>query len=257
MSQDLQFAIQAAKQAGEIIRKAYGLVKETKRKGLNDYVTATDIKAEKIVVDILKQTGYSILGEESGTTDNQTSKKWIIDPIDGTTNFIRGIPFFALSIALLEDDKNLVLGVVYDPIADECYSAERNEGTFLNGEKIHVSNRSDFDGSLILIEHNKSEQGKRDYLDASTNLILNKAVLLRQGSTALMLCYLARGSAEAFLSSGDELYDFAGGLLIAKEAGAIISDWKGQPWNDSSSFILASNPEIRDKILDKISEIQK
>src|SRR5260221_245358 len=102
MSSDLKLAIQAAKQAGKIIREAFGKVTKTRRKGMNDYVTSTDFAVEKIIINLLKQTGYSILGEESGTIDNQTGKKWIVDPIDGTTNFIHGIPFFALSIALLE-----------------------------------------------------------------------------------------------------------------------------------------------------------
>ena len=210
MSQDLELAIHAAKQSGKVIKDAYGNVKGISRKALNDYVTSTDTEAEKIIVDLLKQTEYSIFGEESGTTDNQTRKKWVIDPIDGTINFIRNIPFFALSIALMEDNKEVILGVVYDPIADECYWAEKNEGAYLNGEKIHVSELDNFDGSLILIEHNRSEEGKKDYLDASRNLILNKgSVLLRQGSSALMLCYIAKGSSEAFLSSGDEVFDIA------------------------------------------------
>lgn len=259
MSQDLELAIQAAKQAGAVVKEMYGKTKKATSKGrLNDFVTATDIEAEKIIAEQLKQTGYSILGEETGTTDNQTRKKWIIDPIDGTINFIRGIPFFALSIALIEDVKDVIIGVVYDPIADECYWAEKNDGAYLNGEKIHVSKLGNFDGAIVLIEHNRSEQGKKDYLNASKKLILNKgAVVLRQGSSALMLCYIAKGSSDAFLSSGDEIYDIAGGLIIAKEAGAVISDWNGKKWENSDSYILASNPNIQNKVLERIAGIQK
>lgn len=259
MSYDLKVAIEAAKKAGEIIKEAYKKDKEVKDKGgSNNFVTETDSQAEKIIIEYLKQSGYSILGEESGLIENQSKKKWIIDPIDGTTNFIRGIPFFAVSIALLENSKNLVLGVVYDPIADECYWAERDKGAFLNGEKISISELSDFNGSIILIEHGRSEKNKEDFSEAWRKLTLNNGApnILRQGSTALMLCYTARGSCEAFLSCGDELYDYAGGLIIVKEAGAVISDWHGKDWDNSSSYILVSNSKIQGKIIDRLSGIQ-
>lgn len=258
ISNDLKLAIKAAKDAGKIIYAAYRKSKSIKRKGLNDFVTATDLEAENAIIKTLQSTGYSIFGEETGRTENKTRKKWIIDPLDGTSNFIRSFSFFAVSIALIEDDKNLVLGVVYDPIAKECYWAERKKGAYVNGKKIKVSNHKDFDGAIILIEHGRSEKNKKDYILSMKNLILNKgALLLRQGSTALMLCYVAKGSAEAFLSCGDELYDYAAGLIIAKEAGAQISDWKGKIWDNSNSYILAANSEIRDKILKRISGIQE
>ncbi len=128
MSKDLELAIQAAKQAGELIRQQYGKLKKITKKGLNDFVTETDVEAEKIIIAALQPTGYSILGEESGLRNNKSRKKWVIDPLDGTNNFIRGFSFFAVSIALIEDDKNLILGVVYDPMADECFWAEKNSG---------------------------------------------------------------------------------------------------------------------------------
>jgi len=258
MLRDTKFAINAAKQAGNVIRKNFGKSGQIVHKGFNDYATPTDIKAEKIIIDVLKQTGYSVFGEEMGETDNQTEKKWIIDPIDGTMNFIRGIPFFATSIALIEDNKKLLIGVVYDPIADECYWAEQNKGAYLNDKKIHISEVNKLDGSIVLLEHNTSAQGKRDYLQIAIKLMKQKGpVVLRQGSTALMLCYLARGSAEAFLSSGDNLYDVAGGLIIAREAGAFISDWKGQEWRSTNPYVLAVTPSLRRKILSKIEKIQK
>lgn len=253
MSDDLKLAIQAVKQAGKIIKEAYGGVVEVKRKGFNDSVTEIDVKAERIIVKLLKRTGYSIFGEESGKSDSGSRKKWIIDPIDGTSNFIRGIPFFAVSVALIENDRQLVLGVVYDPISDECYWAERNKDAYLNGKKIHASSKADFDGSVILIEHGRAEESKIACLSVMGKLMLDDGpLILRQGSTALMLCYVAKGSCEAFLSSGDELYDYAGGLIIAKEAGVIISDWKGKPWDNSSSYILAASPILQKKILKRL-----
>lgn len=257
MSGDLILAKRAAEKAGNIIREDYTKTKTISKKAINDYVTETDVKAEKSIISDLKSTGYSFLGEESGEINKHTRKRWIIDPLDGTNNFIHGIPFFSTSIALMDGDE-ILLGVVYDPITKECFSAEKTKGAYMNGIKIKVSNRDDFDGSNILIEHNRSERSIKDFVTALTKLLKNKGpVLLRQGSTALMLCYVANGSAEAFLSAGDAIYDYAAGLIIAKEAGAIISDWKGNKWDNSNSYILASNPGLNDKILKRLKGIQR
>ena len=256
-SRNAQLAITAAKEAGAFVRKSFSQPQEIKRKGFNDYRTETDIKAEEIVINHLQKTGYSFFGEETGNKKNtNTDRKWIIDPIDGTTNFIRGIPFFANSIALIEDNKTLLLGVVYNPIDDKCYWAERKKGAYLNGERIHVSETESFDGAIVLLEHNRSKEGKKDYVRATEKLIEpNGPTILRQGGTALMLCYLARGSADAFLSSGDQIYDYAAGLIIAEEAGATVSDWNGRSWKNTNSRILATTPGLRQKILDRVSSI--
>jgi myo-inositol-1(or 4)-monophosphatase len=258
MSKDLELAIKAAKHAGHVILEAYYKSKKITKKGVGDFVTATDVLAERIIIEELQPTGYSVFAEESGVTDNKSKKKWIIDPLDGTNNFIRGYSFFAVSIALLEDDKNLLLGVVYDPIANECYWAEKDHGAYVNGEKIQVNHEGGFEDAVLLIDHGRSEKSKKDYFNAVHKLTLGQGTCaMRHGSTALMLCYMARGKAEAFLSAGDEIYDYAGGLIIAKEAGAIISDWNGKPWDNSGSYILAVTPEVRTPLLEHISGIQQ
>lgn len=258
MSDDLELAICAAKDAGRIIREAYGKNNKTMSKGSNDFTTETDVQAEQAIIAVLQRTGYSFLGEETGVTDHQSRKRWIIDPLDGTLNFVRGFPFFAVSIALMEDGKEIVLGVVYDPIADECYWAERNTGAYMNDRKISVSQVSDLEKAALLIDHGKSEESKREYLRSLSALMLNRgAVILRQGGTALMLCHMAKGSFEAFLSCGDELYDYAAGLIIAKEAGASISDWEGNAWNTASSSILAANDKMKANILARIAGLRR
>ena len=258
MSSNLQLAIKATKSAGALIHHNYVEAKKLIKKDSNDYATETDIAAEKLIIDILRQTGYSILGEETGETDNHSNRKWIIDPLDGTINFIRGFPFFCVSIALMEGDNRLILGVIYDPIRDECYWAENKKGAYLNGKKINMAKSYDGDRSMILIDHGSSRQSKQDYLKALESLTKQDTFqLMRHGTTALMLCYVAKGSAEAFLSCGDEIYDYAAGLIIAREAGAVISDWEGEAWNDSSSYILASNFKLQPEIVDKVSHIQK
>ncbi len=256
MSPDLKLAIQSAKKAGKIIKAEYAKSnKKITQKGSNDFVTKADKKSEQVIIRNLQKTGYSILSEEIGEINNQNSKKWVIDPLDGTSNFIRGIPFFAVSIALIRSEKRLLLGVIYDPLTEECYWAEENSGAYLNNKKITVSNIGELENSVILIEHGRSQEARKDYLNISNKLIQEKeSLVLRQGATSLMLCYLAKGSCEAFLSCGDELYDYAAGLIIAKEAGAYISDWGGREWDNSNSHILASNPKIHDKILGQIAK---
>jgi len=250
MSKDLELAIEAAKEAGKIIKENYTKAKTITEKGVNDFLTETDTQAEKVIITKLKQTGYSILGEETGEIDNQSSKKWVIDPLDGTTNFIRSIPFFAVSIALIENDTNILLGVVYNPIFDECYSAEKNMGTYMNGKKITINDTGIFNNSRIIFDYNRSAQARIDYTETVAKIMKNETLsITTYGSTALELCYLAKGSAEAFISCGDKIYDYAGGLIIAKEAGAEVSDWKGKTWDNSSSYVLATNPRVRDEII--------
>ncbi len=255
MSKDLEMAIEAAKEAGKIVKENFTRPKNITEKGINDFLTETDTEAEKIIIEKLKQTGYSILGEETGELDNKSTKKWIIDPLDGTTNFIRGIPFFAVSIALLENDKNLILGVVYDPILDECYWAERNEGAYMNSKKIAVNDKGSFNSSRIILDYNRSKKSRKDYIETLAKIMKNETLsVTTYGSTALELCYVSKGSAEAFMSCGDRIYDYAGGLIIAKEAGAEISDWEGTSWDNSSSYVLATNPKVRDKIIKCLNE---
>ncbi|MDO8610900.1 MAG: inositol monophosphatase family protein, partial [bacterium] len=213
MSDDLRLAIQAAKQAGEIIRRNYGKVQLVTQKARHELVTETDKKAELLIITKLKQTGYSVYGEETGNIHTKSSKKWIIDPLDGTSNFIRGFSFFAVSIALIEDNKNLVLGVIYDPITRSCYFAEKNYGAYLNDKKIHISKQSNFSSSVILMDHGNSKRSNRDFLLALTKVTNNGAPVLRLGATALPLCYISKGAFEAFLSCGDKLYDYAAGLI--------------------------------------------
>jgi len=148
-----------------------------------------------------------------------------------------------------------ILGVVYDPMADECYWAEKNIGAYINGIKIKISKGVSMKSSVFLMEHGSFENDKINYLQCMKQLILdNGPAILRQGSTALMLCHVAMGRFEAFLSCGDELYDYAAGLIIAQEAGAIISDWSGEICDNSSSYLLASNVQLNKQIIKRITK---
>ncbi len=256
MSSDLDSAINAAKKAGEIIQSAYQNKKNIVKKGNLDFVTNIDIQVEKKIFEHLKCTEYSFKGEETGEIKKKSNKKWIIDPIDGTYNFIHTIPFFAISIALMEGDNKLLLGVVYNPITQECYWAENGEGAYMNGIPILVSQQKNIHESIFLMEHGHLDESKNKYLQCMTQLMLKKNVdVFRQGSSAIMLCLFAKGAFDAFLCCGDELHDYAAGLIIAKEAGAIISDWKGNEWNNSSNYILATNKELKKQIVEETQKI--
>ena len=250
MTHDLNLAIKAAKEASAVVRNNYKKRQSVEKKGVNDFVTQTDKEAEKVILNCLKETNYSILSEEAGLLKGiDTTKQWIVDPIDGTANFVRGIPFFSVSIALMDKDE-ITVGVVCEPLSGNCYWASQGGGAFNNNSKLCVSKQSEFEGSIILVEHNRKKTDFIKYLEASRQLMANNNLtLLRQGSTALMLCYVASGQADAFLSYGDEIYDYAGGLIIAKEAGALVTDCSGKPWDKLSTSILVSTPKIQQEIL--------
>lgn len=255
MSPDLALALHAAKEAGKIIRKAFGRKKTIIKKGAHDFTTDTDTAAEEAIITLLRPTGYSILGEENGAIGHEGSRKWIIDPLDGTLNFIRGIPFFAVSIALQENGNGLILGVVYDPISDTCYCAEQNERALLNDRPIGVGRSTDRTNTVLLMEHGKDGSSRNAFVRAFNTLMLDRTnTLLRQGSTALMLCHIADGSFEGFLSFGDALYDYAAGLVIAREAGASFSDCKGRSWNPTSDSLLVAEESMRLHILSQLNE---
>lgn len=257
MSHDLEIAIDSVKKVGKMIREKYREEKIVMKKGKQDFVTNVDIQAETMIVDCLRDTGYSFFGEERGKMKNGSNKTWIVDPIDGTYNFIHAIPFFAISLALLEEENDLLLGVVYNPITEECYWAEKGSGAYLNGEPVYIRENKNIHESIFLMEHGSSEESRRKYLRCMSQLILQKDMtVVRQGATALMLCLVARGAFDGFLSCGDELYDYAAGLIIAKEAGASICDWKGSKWNNTNSYILVTNDALREQIIEETKQIQ-
>lgn len=258
MLKDLALAIDAAKQAGNIIRDQYGTRQTITKKGINDFVTKTDTAAERAIIDRLRHSKYSIVSEESDPIQGtDTHKRWVIDPLDGTNNFIHGLPFVTVSIALVDDTDDVLLGVVYDPLRDECYYASKKGGAYMNKTLLSVSRHATFEASIILIEHGRIPNSVERYTGAIKNLIAkNDVTILRYGGSALMLCYVAKGSAEAFVSFGDEFHDYAAGLVIAQEAGAVITDWRGQTWDNSSAYVAVSAPGMQPEIISHLQKLQ-
>ena len=254
-SPNLQLAIAAAKKAGEILRNGFGTMlhieKKDEGKGI---VTNIDKASEAAIIKILQKSPYPILAEEGGLVGTKSNIYWVVDPLDGTNNFSRQVEFFAISIALIKDNQ-VKLGVIYNPIKNLCYFAEKANGAFCNDHKIHVSKVDNLSSTTLFINYGYAHEAK--LLSDKVTIRLNKLCKIRKfGTTALELCYVAQGSYEAFMSPGDELWDYAAGIIIVEEAGGKVSDWQGNPWNNSNSFVLASNGLIHEELIKQISDLQ-
>tara|TARA_B100001173_G_C15926107_1_gene520666 strand:+ start:130 stop:867 length:738 start_codon:yes stop_codon:yes gene_type:complete len=239
ISANLNIMIKASEKASKILIRDFGELEnlQVSKKGPKDFVTNADIKAEKIIIEELKKArpNYSIISEENGVEKNKDeSNFWIIDPIDGTTNFLHGVPHFAISIAL-QSNNEIVCGLIYDPIKDELFYAEKNHGAYFNNQRIRVSKKRDIDECLFAI-------GKGKY---NPDLIYR-----RSGSAALDLAYVASGRFDGYFQNNLNLWDIAAGIIIVKEAGGIINEI------DLSSLknikVLASSAEINTKFIEKI-----
>jgi myo-inositol-1(or 4)-monophosphatase len=243
----------AAQKAGRALVRDFGEVEhlQVSRKGPSDFVSAADLKAERVVRDELARVRprYGFLMEESGASAGaDTSNRWIVDPLDGTTNFLHGIPHFAVSIAL-ERDNELVAGVVYNPITDELYWAEKGQGAYLNGRRLRVSARKAM--AVSLFATGIPFAGRRDhelFLRQLAQVMAVSAGVRRFGAAALDLAYLAAGRYDGFWETGLQPWDMAAGIVLVREAGGFISDLDGRPTMMASGDILAANESLHDSL---------
>lgn len=230
LQDQLKKVILIAKQAGEFIRKerlnfSYS---QSEIKGLNDLVSYVDKEAERLIVEalqnVLPEAGFIV---EENTLSHKNTFNWIVDPLDGTTNFIHGIPCYAVSIAL-EHNEEIILGVVYEVSRDECFYANKDGGAFLNGTKILVSERNDLSESLIATGFPIYNFDRlNSYLRTLEYFMTHTHGLRRIGSAATDLCYLACGRVDAFFEYNLNPWDVAAGALIVKEAGGTVNDFSG------------------------------
>ena len=239
ISANLNIMIKASEKASKILIRDFGELEnlQVSKKGPQDFVTNADIKAEKAIIEELKKArpNYSIISEENGVEKNKDeSNFWIIDPIDGTTNFLHGVPHFAISIAL-QSNNEIVCGLIFDPIKDELFYAEKNNGAYFNNQRIRVSKKREINDCLFAV-------GKGKY---NPDLICR-----RSGSAALDMAYVASGRFDGYFQNNLNLWDIAAGIIIVKEAGGIINEI------DLSSLknlkVLASSAEINTKYIEKI-----
>jgi myo-inositol-1(or 4)-monophosphatase len=239
----LEAAVEAAKLGGNVLKQFYGQNKKIEYKGEIDIVTEADKRSEALIVDWLSARfpRHSILGEEGTQTVRQSEYKWVIDPLDGTTNFAHDYPFFCVSIAL-EKDGNIIVGVVYHPIFEELFVAEKNSGAYLNGRRIEVS-RVDYLKQALL-----STGFPYDVLDDPSEALQHFESFMhrcqavrRDGSAALDLCYVAMGRFDGFWELRLKPWDTAAGILIVEEAGGRVTDFKSENYSIYQDQIMASN----------------
>jgi myo-inositol-1(or 4)-monophosphatase len=244
LTSELEAALSAAKQAGEVLRAGFGAEHAITYKGEVDLVTEIDEAAERVIREELLGTfpTYGMLAEEGGELAGEEDARWIVDPLDGTTNYAHGLAIFCVSIAL-ERAGEVVLGVVHDPMREETYVAERG-GATLNGEPIKVSDTDELIGALIAtgFPHDRSEMPGA--LDLFGRFAVLTRGMRRLGSTALDLCYVASGRLDAYYERGIWPWDIAAGSLILEEAGGKVTNYRGGKLNLADREIAASNGRL-------------
>tara|TARA_B100000524_G_scaffold82752_1_gene38139 strand:+ start:74 stop:814 length:741 start_codon:yes stop_codon:yes gene_type:complete len=237
----LNIMIKACEKASKVIIRDFGEIEnlQVKKKGPKDFVTKTDKRVEKILVEELEKSkkNYSFITEETGIIDNSDKENfWIIDPIDGTTNFLHGIPHFAISIAL-KNKKEIISGLIFDPIKNEMFYAEKNAGSFFNNRRIRVSKKTELEECLFATNH----QGA----------IHSKLNLRYTGSAALDLAYVACGRLDGYFHNKINIWDVAAGVLIINEAGGKVNEINKFDMNNID--IRASNNDIHNKMLENLN----
>jgi len=252
-----------ARQAGDILRAGYiprpgfDSQHQVEYKGAIDLVTEVDHRSEAFLVGEIRHRfpGHRIFAEESGELTGQDCCIWYVDPLDGTVNFAHGVPVFAVSLAYMEGGM-LRLGAVYDPMRDECFSAEREAGAWLNGQPILVSAAHLLAQSLLVtgFPYDIRTNPENNLAHFSRLMLLSQAVR-RLGSAALDLAYVAAGRFDGFWELGLHPWDIAAGALIAQEAGALVTRMNGEPFVLSPPYtILAANPQLHPQILQALSQ---
>jgi myo-inositol-1(or 4)-monophosphatase len=235
----------AANEAGGVLREAFGWQHSVKYKGEVDLVTEMDEQAERVIKEILLGAfpDYGMLAEEGGALMGEEDARWIVDPLDGTTNYAHGLPIFAVSIAL-ERSGEVVLGVVYDPIKEETYVAERDGGATLNGEHIRVSDTNELIRALIATGFPYDRAEMPVALELFGRFAVLSRGMRRLGSTALDLCYVASGKLDGYYERGIWAWDIAAGSLILEEAGGKVTNYRGGMLDLEGREIVASNSTL-------------
>ena len=240
ISPNLNIMIKASEKASKTLIRDFGEIEnlQVSKKGPTDFVTNSDLKTEKTIITELKKAkpNYSILSEESGIENNKDKNNtWIIDPIDGTVNFLHGIPHFAISIALRSNDE-IVSGLIFDPIKNEMFYAEKDNGAFFNNFRIKVSKKNQINECLFA-----TGGGPESELDLPYR---------KSGCAALDMAYVASGRYDGYFQQNLNLWDIAAGLIIVKEAGGVLNEIDLN--NNQNIKVIASSPDINDKLLKKL-----
>jgi myo-inositol-1(or 4)-monophosphatase len=250
----LNVMVQAVRKAGRGLARDFGEVEnlQVSMKGPGDFVSAADRRAEQTLFEELSRVrpGYGFLMEERGAVaGDDEAHRWLVDPLDGTTNFLHGIPLFAISVAL-EKNGQVVAGVIFNPVTDELYTAERGAGTFLNDRRLRVAARRDIADAVIGtgVPH-LGMAGHQDFLAELRQVMAHCAGLRRIGSAALDLAYVAAGRFDGFWETGLDPWDVAAGSLMIREAGGFVTDGEGKDRVLDGHSIVAGNEHIHRQLL--------
>ncbi|MDX2127616.1 MAG: inositol monophosphatase family protein [Chloroherpetonaceae bacterium] len=257
MTKDLIAAIDAAKAAGKHAKRNFGKLREAhiSMKDRNDFVTTVDKKCEELAARAIRKKfpEDSIQGEEGTLETGSSGRKWVIDPLDGTTNFIHSLPTFSVSIALIDSDNDIRVGAIYHPSAKELFTAERGKGAYLNNRRIKVTrNFRTFNLLLATGFPYKIQEQVDQYLALFKDFLLDSSGIRRPGSAAIDLAYTACGRFDGFWELGLNAWDMAAGALMVREAGGLVTDFDGNNHYLSKGHIVASNGKIHPWMLEKV-----
>ena len=243
----LNFAINVARDAGGVLVDKLGRALQVSNKGAIDLVTEADLASEKLIIERIRShyPRHAILAEESGASENNSGNlsaewKWIIDPLDGTTNYAHGYPCFCVSIGVERDGK-LELGVVYDPMRNEMFTAERGQGATLNERPMRVSAVAELSRAMLCTGFPYNVRERPDFAREFSNFTMQAQAVRRDGSAALDLAYVACGRFDGFWEDGLKPWDIAAGVLLIEEAGGSVTDFQGALLDIYSPRVLASN----------------
>jgi len=241
ISPNLNIMIKASEKASKILIRDFGEIEklQVSKKGPTDFVTNSDLKTEEIIIDELRKAkpNYSIVSEESGVENNKDKKNtWIIDPIDGTVNFLHGIPHFAISIAL-KSNNEIISGLIFDPIKNEMFFAEKDNGAFFNNHRIRVSKKNQIDDCLFATGGKMKNEPDLPYR--------------KSGCAALDMAYVASGRYDGYFQHNLNLWDIAAGIILVKEAGGVLNEIDLSSNNNLK--IIASSTDINPKLLKKLN----
>lgn len=244
-------AVAFAREAGAILLEGYGRAHAPERKGRIDLVTEYDRRSEALLLARIhaRFPGHAILAEESGAHEQPSRVRWLVDPLDGTTNFAHNYPFFAVSIGV-EVGGAMAAGVVFDPVRDELFAAARGAGATLNGAPIHVSAIASLGDALLVtgFPYDVREHPER-HVPLFQSFLTRAQGIRRDGSAALNLCYLAMGRFDGFWEGHLAPWDLAAGTLIVREAGGLTTDYDGHPLRLEGRHIVAANPTLHAEML--------
>jgi len=247
----------AAREAGAGLREDFARLAglDVRRKTRSDFFSEADLRAEATVRRVLAaaRPDYGFLGEEGGLVSGaDPDSTWIVDPLDGTTNFLMGIPIFAVNIALEQAGK-VIAGVTYNPMLGELFWAERGKGAYLNGERIHVSQRSELADAVLAVGIPFQGKPRREYFIREMERLTSRVAGIRRlGAGAVDLAYVAAGRFDAYWEQSVSVWDIAAGVVLVEEAGGIISDTAGNPLALRSGTVLGANPRIHADLIEAL-----